>query len=65
MQEKRQKRNPQNSPLPMRGMYIRNGFLEYSYPEYAKKRSQDIETMYYDSGQFYCIKTKVFLEKKH
>lgn len=49
---------------PMRGMYIRNGFLEYSYPEYVKKRSQDIETMYHDSGQFYCIKTKVFLQTK-
>ena len=38
---------------PMRGMYIRAGNLEYHHPGYATIRSQDIETMYHDCGQFY------------
>lgn len=39
---------------PQRGMAIRDGRLEYCYPENALKRSQDLETMYHDCGQFYC-----------
>lgn len=39
---------------PQRGMAIREGRLEYCYPENAMKRSQDLETMYHDCGQFYC-----------
>ena len=39
---------------PQRGMAIRGGRLEYCYPENAMKRSQDLETMYHDCGQFYC-----------
>lgn len=38
---------------PQRGMSVRDGRLEYCYPENAMKRSQDLETMYHDSGQFY------------
>lgn len=39
---------------PQRGMAIRDGKLTYCYPENAMKRSQDLEPMYHDSGQFYC-----------
>ena len=39
---------------PQRGMAIREGKLMYCYPENAAKRSQDLEPMYHDSGQFYC-----------
>lgn len=39
---------------PQRGMAIREGSLVYCYPENAAKRSQDLEPMYHDSGQFYC-----------
>lgn len=39
---------------PQRGMAIRDGKLMYCYPENAAKRSQDLEPMYHDSGQFYC-----------
>ena len=42
---------------PQRGMAIREGRLEYCYPENYMKRSQDLEPMYYDSGQFYCYRT--------
>lgn len=47
---------------PMRGMYVREGMLRYSYPEYETKRSQDLETMYHDCGQFYCMDTEAFLD---
>lgn len=49
---------------PMRGMYIKDGRLFYHHPEYAAKRSQDIETMYHDSGQFYCFKPEILLREK-
>lgn len=39
---------------PQRGMSINDGKLAYCYPENAMKRSQDLETMYHDCGQFYC-----------
>ena len=38
---------------PQRGMAIRNGRLDYCYPDNAMKRSQDLEPMYHDCGQFY------------
>lgn len=49
---------------PMRGMYIRDEKVQYAYPEYAMTRSQDIETMYHDCGQFYFIKVEDFLREK-
>ena len=49
---------------PMRGMYIRDGRLVYCNPEYERVRSQDIETMYHDCGQFNCVKVDVF-QRKH
>lgn len=39
---------------PQRGMSIKDDKLVYCYPENAIKRSQDLETMYHDCGQFYC-----------
>lgn len=49
---------------PMRGMYIREGNLEYCHPEYAFTRSQDIEKMYHDCGQFYCVRIEDFVKEK-
>lgn len=49
---------------PMRGMYIREGKLLYHHPEYAAMRSQDLETMYHDCGQFYCFKPEILLQKR-
>ncbi|WMC94492.1 pseudaminic acid cytidylyltransferase [Kineothrix sp. MB12-C1] len=42
---------------PQRGMAVRKGRLEYCYPENAKMRSQDLETIYHDCGQFYFYDT--------
>lgn len=38
---------------PQRGMAVKNVRLAYCYPENAMKRSQDLEPMYHDCGQFY------------
>lgn len=45
---------------PQRGMAVRNGRLEYCYPENAMKRSQDLEPMYHDCGQFYFYDVKKY-----
>ena len=49
---------------PQRGMAIREGKLVYCYPENAMKRSQDLEPVYHDSGQFYCYHVKRYLAAK-
>ncbi len=38
---------------PQRGLIIVDGEYEYRYPEHAQTRSQDLEPMYHDCGQFY------------
>ena len=48
---------------PQRAFVIRDGFATYQYPQYERTRSQDLEPIYHDCGQFYCCKTKLFLEK--
>ena len=48
---------------PQRAFLIRDGYLIRQYPEFAFTRSQDIEPIYHDCGQFYFYKTKAFLEK--
>ena len=45
---------------PQRGMVIENGIAKYKYPEYQFTRSQDLEGMYHDSGQFYYFDVKKF-----
>lgn len=49
---------------PQRGMAIRNGRLDYCYPENAMKRSQDLEPMYHDCGQFYIYDVEKYLACK-
>lgn len=46
---------------PQRGVFIRDGVLRRSYPEFTKIRSQDLEAMYHDAGQFYALRTEAFL----
>lgn len=47
---------------PQRAFVIRDSRLEYQYPEYAKMRSQDLEPVYHDCGQFYAMKVKNVLQ---
>ncbi len=45
---------------PQRAVVLREGLLAYQYPEYEKARSQDLEPVYHDCGQFYLCRTKAF-----
>ena len=47
---------------PQRAVVVREGRLEFQYPEYMYARSQDLEKQYHDAGQFYCFKTAAFFE---
>lgn len=38
---------------PQRGLVMKAGRLEYQYPAYQLTRSQDLEPVYHDCGQFY------------
>ena len=48
---------------PQRSIIIKNNKISYQYPEFAKARSQDLEPIYHDCGQFYICKTAAFLKK--
>ena len=41
-----------------------NGHIGYKWPQYATARSQDLETLYHDCGQFYACRTDAFLRGK-
>lgn len=49
---------------PLRGMVINDGKLEYKWQEYAMKRSQDLEEIYHDCGQFYAFRVAPFEKEK-
>ena len=48
---------------PQRAFVIRDGSVSFQYPQYECARSQDLEPIYHDCGQFYICKTDLFLEK--
>ena len=47
---------------PQRGLVVRDNSLSYMYPENAAKRSQDLEPIYHDCGQFYYCRTESLLK---
>ncbi len=49
---------------PQRAMVVRDGYLEYRYPEHRNTRSQDLEPIYHDCGQFYVYDAAVFMGEK-
>ena len=49
---------------PQRAFVKRDGVLQYLHPENERARSQDLEPLYHDAGQFYFCKTKAFLEQQ-
>lgn len=49
---------------PQRAFVLREGMVQYQNPENACARSQDLETIYHDAGQFYFCRTAAFLEQK-
>ncbi|MBR5421063.1 MAG: pseudaminic acid cytidylyltransferase [Lachnospiraceae bacterium] len=46
---------------PQRSFIIDGGKLVRKYPEYANARSQDLEKLYHDCGQFYACRVDAFL----
>lgn len=54
---------------PQRAFVVREGSLTYQFPENATVRSQDLEPIYHDCGQFYVMKVENMLNnipaKKH
>lgn len=49
---------------PQRAIVVKDGLLQYQYPQYCTLRSQDLETIYHDTGQFYFFETDTFLREK-
>lgn len=50
---------------PQRCFVIDNdGALSYKWPENKNTRSQDLEPLYHDAGQFYFYKSSIFYENK-
>ena len=49
---------------PQRGLAIRDGIVEFVQPEHMFTRSQDLEEMYHDAGQFYAFNVNAFLNSK-
>ena len=45
---------------PQRAFVIENGSLQYQYPEFIFSRSQDLQPIYHDCGQFYFYKTDIY-----
>ena len=48
---------------PQRAFVVREGNVAFQYPEFERTRSQDLEPIYHDCGQFYMCKSDMFLEK--
>jgi len=49
---------------PQRGVVINQGRIVPKWPENMTKRSQDLEPLYHDCGQFYCLNVERFLQQK-
>ena len=47
---------------PQRGLQIKDGVLRYIHPEHTFTRSQDLEPLYHDAGQFYCLDREEFMK---
>lgn len=47
---------------PQRAFVIRNGVVAFQYPEFERTRSQDLEPIYHDCGQFYMCNCEAFLK---
>lgn len=45
-----------------RGLRFENDIVSYIYPEFAKTRSQDLESVYYDAGMFYWMQFRKGLQ---
>lgn len=46
-----------------RALKSSEGLIKMREPEFTKYRTQDLETYYYDSGQFYWVKSQIILNE--
>ena len=49
---------------PLRGLIIEDELLKIKWTKYYYNRSQDLEPIYHDTGQFYFVRTETFIEEK-
>lgn len=49
---------------PQRCLVFRNGKIEMLHPENYSIRSQDLEPLYHDCGQFFLFRTEALMEQK-
>lgn len=49
---------------PQRGVIEKDGRIVPKHPECMNSRSQDLEPVYHDSGQFYCVNVESFLKEQ-
>lgn len=49
---------------PQRGYIIEDGIMNMKWKENFSKRSQDLEKMYHDAGQFYMFDVKEYIKRK-
>ncbi len=49
---------------PQRAFVIEEDRLMFQYPENAMMRSQDLQKLYHDCGQFYCMNVSAFLRNQ-
>lgn len=49
---------------PQRGFVIRNDYLEMQWKEHLNTRSQELEKIYHDCGQFYFYRVAMYIERK-
>ena len=47
-----------------RSLHIVDGKISMVYPEYAASRSQDLEPIYHDAGQFYVAQVESFVQER-
>ncbi len=51
------------SSSPWRAYVVRDGKLEWHYPEYRLVRSQELEPLYHDCGQYYAYRVESYKKK--
>ena len=47
---------------PLRGMVMKDNKITYKWEEFSQCRSQDLEKIYHDCGQFYAFRVEKFKE---
>ena len=49
---------------PQRGLHFTDEYVNFLFPSFSNSRSQDLEDLYHDCGQFYYIKREAFYTYK-